>query len=255
NTPRRRSVIARCRFALGFARSPVAGTRNWRRWRSSVCARTVHARYRSAVCRRARPIAVEPHGDERDHAATVGGIRGVCQPRSVRVRGDLPVRRRPCRAAASGATARGGAGRLGCTGGRPSGAAALGPGEQGGHGELLRVLPRPAPGRLARSVAGRLRRRAWPDPHDRGMLPALGAPALPRPQAAQPAEQDARGSVAGVRTTNLLERLFGEERRRTTKVIPHAFGERAVLKLLYVALIRAPERWRAFPVPQSAHPH
>jgi putative transposase len=30
-----------------------------------------------------------------------------------------------------------------------------------------------------------------------------------------------------IRTTNLLERLFGEERRRT-KVIPHAFGERAV---------------------------
>jgi transposase-like protein len=41
--------------------------------------------------------------------------------------------------------------------------------------------------------------------------------------------------------TNLLERLFGEERRRT-KVIPHAFGERAVLKLMY-ALIRAAERW------------
>src|SRR5207244_1006468 len=29
-----------------------------------------------------------------------------------------------------------------------------------------------------------------------------------------------------IRTTNLLERLFGEERRRT-KVIPHAFGDRA----------------------------
>jgi transposase-like protein len=32
-----------------------------------------------------------------------------------------------------------------------------------------------------------------------------------------------------IRTTNLLERLFGEERRRT-KIIPHTFGERAVLK-------------------------
>lgn len=42
------------------------------------------------------------------------------------------------------------------------------------------------------------------------------------------------------RTTNLLERLFGEERRRTT-VIPHAFDERAVLKLMYAALIRASE--------------
>lgn len=46
-----------------------------------------------------------------------------------------------------------------------------------------------------------------------------------------------------IRTTNLLERLFGEERRRT-KVIPHAFGERPVLKLMYAALIRAAETWR-----------
>ena len=46
-----------------------------------------------------------------------------------------------------------------------------------------------------------------------------------------------------IRTTNMLERLFGEARRRT-KVIPHAFGERAVLKLMYAALIRAAERWR-----------
>jgi transposase-like protein len=49
-----------------------------------------------------------------------------------------------------------------------------------------------------------------------------------------------------IRTTNLLERLFGEERRRT-KVIPHAFGERAVLKLMYAALIRAAVRWRGIP--------
>lgn len=45
------------------------------------------------------------------------------------------------------------------------------------------------------------------------------------------------------RTTNLLERLFGEERRRT-KVIPHAFGERPVLKLMYAALIRASDNWK-----------
>ena len=45
------------------------------------------------------------------------------------------------------------------------------------------------------------------------------------------------------RSTNLLERLFGEERRRT-KTIPHAFGERAVLKLMYAALVRASESWR-----------
>jgi putative transposase len=46
-----------------------------------------------------------------------------------------------------------------------------------------------------------------------------------------------------IRTTNLLERLFGEERRRT-KIVPHAFGERPVLKLMYAAVIRAADRWR-----------
>jgi transposase-like protein len=46
------------------------------------------------------------------------------------------------------------------------------------------------------------------------------------------------------RTTNLLERLFVEERRRL-KIIPNGFGEKAVLKLMFAALIRASERWRA----------
>jgi transposase-like protein len=46
-----------------------------------------------------------------------------------------------------------------------------------------------------------------------------------------------------IRTTNLLERLFEEERRRT-KIIPHAFGERALMKLMFAATIRASERWR-----------
>jgi putative transposase len=46
-----------------------------------------------------------------------------------------------------------------------------------------------------------------------------------------------------IRTTNLLERLFVEERRRL-KIIPNGFGEKAVLKLMFAALIRAAERWR-----------
>ncbi len=41
-----------------------------------------------------------------------------------------------------------------------------------------------------------------------------------------------------------LERLFVEERRRL-KIIPNAFGERAVLKLMFGALIRAAERWKS----------
>ena len=50
-----------------------------------------------------------------------------------------------------------------------------------------------------------------------------------------------------IRTTNLLERLFGEERRRM-KIVSNAFGERAVLKLMYAALIRASETWRGIQV-------
>jgi transposase-like protein len=50
-----------------------------------------------------------------------------------------------------------------------------------------------------------------------------------------------------IRTTNLLERLFGEERRRM-KIVANAFGERAVLKLMYAALIRASESWRGIQI-------
>jgi hypothetical protein len=40
-----------------------------------------------------------------------------------------------------------------------------------------------------------------------------------------------------------LERLFGEERRRT-KIGPHVCGERPVLKLICAAVIRAADQWR-----------
>ena len=50
-----------------------------------------------------------------------------------------------------------------------------------------------------------------------------------------------------IRTTNLLERLFVEERRRL-KIIPNAFGEKPVLKLMFSAMIRTAERWRAIRV-------
>jgi transposase-like protein len=40
------------------------------------------------------------------------------------------------------------------------------------------------------------------------------------------------------RTTNLLERVFVEERWRL-KIIPNGFGEKPVLKLMFGALIRA----------------
>lgn len=45
-----------------------------------------------------------------------------------------------------------------------------------------------------------------------------------------------------VRTTNLAERSFEEERRRT-KVIPRLRSERAALKLAFATMMRAAERW------------
>ena len=50
-----------------------------------------------------------------------------------------------------------------------------------------------------------------------------------------------------VRTANMLERLFGEERRRM-KVIPNTWGERPVLKLMFAAMIRASDRWKGIRV-------
>ena len=50
-----------------------------------------------------------------------------------------------------------------------------------------------------------------------------------------------------IRTTNLLERLFLEERRRL-KIIPNAFGEKPILKLMFGAMIGAAERWRPIKV-------
>ena len=45
-----------------------------------------------------------------------------------------------------------------------------------------------------------------------------------------------------VRTTNLAERGFEEERRRT-KVIPRLMSERATMKLAFATMIRAADRW------------
>jgi putative transposase len=45
-----------------------------------------------------------------------------------------------------------------------------------------------------------------------------------------------------VRTTNLAERSFVEERRRT-KIIPRLNDERSAMKLVFATLIRCAERW------------
>jgi len=46
-----------------------------------------------------------------------------------------------------------------------------------------------------------------------------------------------------IRTTNLLERCFEEQKRRT-KVIPRFLDESSCLKLIYATLIRVSEKWR-----------
>lgn len=46
-----------------------------------------------------------------------------------------------------------------------------------------------------------------------------------------------------VRTTNLVERSFGEERRRT-KVLPRFMSEEGGIKLIFATLWRVSERWR-----------
>jgi hypothetical protein len=59
-----------------------------------------------------------------------------------------------------------------------------------------------------------------------------------------------RFSVAhrrAIRITNLLGRLFVEERRHL-KIISNAFRERAILKLMFGALIRATERSKSIKI-------
>jgi len=46
-----------------------------------------------------------------------------------------------------------------------------------------------------------------------------------------------------IRTTNLLERSFLEERRHT-KVIPHFFTEKSCIKLVFATLRRSSQRWQ-----------
>jgi len=55
-----------------------------------------------------------------------------------------------------------------------------------------------------------------------------------------------------VRTTNLIERAFEEQRRRT-KVIPRFFDERSCLKLAFAALDRAARDWQRIHITESEH--
>ena len=72
---------------------------------------------------------------------------------------------------------------------------------------------------------------------------------LSRPTfSSRPASICRGGTVA----TRLRLRLLLRQSRRL-KIIPNAFGERAVLKLMFGALIRAAERWRSIKVTEFEH--
>ena len=75
-------------------------------------------------------------------------------------------------------------------------------------------------------------------------LGAAGRSARPRQTKTCAVRLTAPTHRHAVRITNLLERLFVEERRRL-KIIPNAFGERPVLKLMFGAMTRAAEDWRS----------
>jgi transposase-like protein len=55
----------------------------------------------------------------------------------------------------------------------------------------------------------------------------------------------------GIPTGNSIERLFGEQKRRT-KVIPFFFDEKSCLKLVFAALIRAARGFRRFKISELA---
>jgi transposase-like protein len=54
------------------------------------------------------------------------------------------------------------------------------------------------------------------------------------------------------RTTNLCERSFVEERRRS-KTLPRFFTEKSCLKLVFATLIRAAERWQRIAITRLEH--
>src|SRR5712691_7762290 len=81
------------------------------------------------------------------------------------------------------------------------------------------------------AVGSGLSRRRFRGVHRASAFPCRPSPGDPHHQSARAAVR--RGAAA-----------HQEPALAKAGVIPHAFGERAVLKLMYAALIRAAERWR-----------
>src|SRR5690625_5853226 len=58
------------------------------------------------------------------------------------------------------------------------------------------------------------------------------------------------GHRRSIRTTNLIERSFMEQKRRT-KIIPNHVNEKGAMKLVYATLIRAARRWQRVTMDQA----
>ena len=138
------------------------------------------------------------------------------QARSFRACDRLSLCRRHRRTPPSGAETGGGARRLGHRRRWAQGPAGVDGRFEGGRRDGAGLLPGPARTRPGRSLARRLRRRAGNHPGDRGMLSALGAPALPGPPHAQPRHQGLGRSVAGVQGARhrLLSGAVASDRAR-----------------------------------------
>lgn len=107
--------------------------------------------------------------------------------------------------------------------------------------------------RAFESGAGGHRRSSRAHSRRSDVFSFLFAAAVSGPQAVRCMLEDFEACIAhlacqpsvrkDIRTANLLERLFAQERRRT-KTIHSFFGERPVLKLMYASVIRASDSWR-----------
>ena len=130
----------------------------------------------------------------------MGRVRGLLQARSLRARHRLSVRRRHRRAAAAGPAAGSRPRSLGDRRGRTQIAAEVDGGLRRRTSETVRAFFQDLRIRGLRGIrcswsAGRGVRD---HPGDRGMLPPIGAPALPRTPDAQSRGQGLGGSMAGI---------------------------------------------------------
>ena len=178
--------------------------------------RAVVTRHRGRLQGRDGAVAVVQDGDIRAGRAAVGGLPGLRHPRSGRIRHRLSVHRRDRGAASARAEARARAGGLGLHERRRQGSLASDGRLQGGRRDGERVLPGHARPRLGRSAARDLGRRAGHHQGDRDLLPALGAPALPGAQDAQPGGQGPGRRLARVQgpRDGLLSGAFTRHRAR-----------------------------------------